>query len=70
MRKFFKFVFSVASIAAIAGGAYYFIKKYLCDDSFDDFDEDDYFDDFDDFDDDNDDVVDIEVNPAAEEDAE
>lgn len=71
MRKLFKFIVSVASIAAVVGGAFYFVKKYLLNDDFDDFDEDDYFDDFDDFDDndfddDNDEVVDIKVNSNEE----
>ena len=63
MRKFFKFIVSIASIAAVVGGAFYFVKKYLLNDDFDDFDEDDYFDDFDD---DNDEVVDIKVNSNEE----
>ncbi len=48
MKKFFKFIAGVASVAALACGAYYFFKKYVCketpDDDFDDFDDnlDDY----------------------------
>ena len=59
MRKFFKFIVSVASIAAVVGGAFYFVKKYLLNDDFDDFDDND-------FDDDNDEVVDIKVNSNEE----
>ncbi len=55
MRKFFKFLVGTASLAALAGGAYYF----------DDFDDDD-FDDFDDFDDDDfdndDDEIEVNMN--------
>lgn len=44
MKKFFKFIAGVASIGALACGAYYFFKKYVCketpDDDFDDFDDD------------------------------
>ena len=44
MKKFFKFIAGVASVAALACGAYYFFKKYVCketpDDDFDDFDDD------------------------------
>lgn len=44
MKKFFKFIAGVASVAALACGAYYFFKKYVCketaDEDFDDFDDD------------------------------
>lgn len=66
MRKFFKFLVGTASLAALAGGVYYFVKKYFTEDCFDDFDDDD-FDDFDDFDDDDfddsdDDEVEVSMN--------
>lgn len=68
MRKFFKFLVGTASLAALAGGVYYFVKKYFTEDCFDDFDDDD-FDDFDDFDDDefdDDDDNEVEVNMNEE----
>ncbi len=65
MKKIFKFVISLASIAALAAGAYYFVKKVLLKDSYEDFDDfddfDDDFDDFDDFDDDEDEEI-VSVN--------
>lgn len=65
MRKFIKFLVGTASLAALAGGAYYFVKKYFTEDCFDDFDDDD-FDDFDDFDDDDfdndDDEIEVNMN--------
>ena len=48
MKKNNKFVFGLLSAAAVAGGAYYFAKKFLNKDSKDDFD--DFEDDFEDFD--------------------
>lgn len=48
MKKFFKFVAGVVSIGALACGAYYFCKKYICKETPDDFD--DLEDDLDDFD--------------------
>ncbi len=47
MKKFFKTLFGVASIAAVAAGAYYFTKKWMeekdeeLEDDFDDLDFDD-----------------------------
>lgn len=54
MKKFGKFLFTVASLAAIAGGAYYFLKNVVNKDSKDEFD--DFDDDFDDFDEDDESV--------------
>lgn len=54
MKKFGKFLFTAASLAAIAGGAYYFLKNVVNKDSKDDFD--DFEDDFDDFDNDDESV--------------
>ena len=56
MKKNSKFVFGLLSAAAVAGGAYYFVKNFLNKDSEDDFD--DFEDDFEDvdFDDDSTDV--------------
>lgn len=48
MKKKNKFVFGLLSVAAFAGGAYYFVKNILNKDSDDDFE--DFEDDFDDFD--------------------
>lgn len=48
MKKFGKFVLATLSVAAFAGGAYYFIKNFVNKDTADDFD--DFEDDFDDFD--------------------
>ena len=42
MKKLFKFTVGVASVAAIIGGGYYFLKKHVLDyikDDFDDFEE-------------------------------
>lgn len=62
MRKFFKFLVGVASAAALAGGIYYFVKKFYAKDYFDD--DYDGFDDFDDFDDSDfdEDEDEVEVN--------
>ena len=47
MKKLFKFIVGVASISALACGAYYFFKKYVCKESQDDFDDfDDELDDY------------------------
>lgn len=48
MKKNGKFVFGLLSAAAVAGGAYYFVKNILNKDSDDDFE--DFEDDFEDFD--------------------
>ena len=48
MKKNGKFIVGLLSAAAVAGGAYYFVKKFLNKDSKDDFD--DFEDDFEDFD--------------------
>ena len=48
MKKNSKFVFGLLSAAAVAGGAYYFVKNFLNKDSKDDFD--DFEDDFEVFD--------------------
>lgn len=48
MKKFGKFILALLSLAAIVGGAFYFVKNVLNKDSNDDFD--DFDDDFDDFD--------------------
>lgn len=48
MKKFSKFIFATLSVAAFAGGAYYFVKNILNKNTSDDFD--DFEDDFDDFD--------------------
>ena len=48
MKKYGKLIFTALSVAAFAGGAYYFVKNILNKDSDDDFD--DFEDDFDDFD--------------------
>ena len=48
MKKNSKFVFGLLSVAAIAGGAYYYVKNILNKDSNDDFE--DFEDDFEDFD--------------------
>ena len=48
MKKFFKFMAGVISIGALACGAYYFCKKYICKETPDDFD--DFDDDLDDYD--------------------
>lgn len=48
MKKFGKFLLATLSVAAFAGGAYYFIKNIVNKDTTDDFD--DFEDDFDDFD--------------------
>ncbi len=48
MKKFFKFVAGVVSLGALACGAYYFCKKYVCKETPDEFD--DLEDDLDDFD--------------------
>ena len=56
MKKLFKFTVGVASVAAIIGGGYYFLKKHVLDyikddfDDFDDFDDPEDFDDFEEFD--------------------
>lgn len=48
MKKLLKFIVGVASIAALAYGAYYFFKKYICKETADDFDDfDDELEDFD-----------------------
>lgn len=48
MKKFFKFVAGVVSLGALACGAYYFCKKYICKETPDEFDDlDDDLDDFD-----------------------
>ena len=57
MKKNEKLVFGLLSAAAVAGGAYYFVKKFLNKDSEDDFDDfEDNFEVFD-FDDEEDDDV-------------
>lgn len=48
MKKFGKFVFTTVSLAAVIGGAVYFVKNVLNKNSDDDFE--DFDDDFDDFD--------------------
>jgi len=48
MKKLRKIIFGTLSVAALAAGAYYFIKKFVKNDDTDDFDE--FDDDFDDFD--------------------
>lgn len=50
MKKFCKFLFGTATLAAIAGGIYYFYKNYIKKDSNDDLD--DFEDDFDDMEED------------------
>ena len=57
MKKNGKFVFGLLSAAAVAGGAYYFVKNFLNKDSEDDFD--DFDDDFEDVDFDDDDNTDV-----------
>ena len=57
MKKNSKFVFGLLSAAAVAGGAYYFVKNFLNKDSEDDFD--DFDDDFEDVDFDDDDNTDV-----------
>lgn len=47
MKKFFKFLLGTISLATLACGAYYFIKKYVCKESEDDFE--DFEDDYDDY---------------------
>jgi hypothetical protein len=47
MKKFGKFIFGALSIAALAGGAFYYLKNFVNKDSSDDFD--DFDDDFEDF---------------------
>ena len=42
MKKNEKLVFGLLSAAAVAGGAYYFVKKFLNKDSEDDFDDFEY----------------------------
>ena len=44
MKKFSKFIFATLSVAAFAGGAYYFVKNILNKNNSDDFD--DFEDDF------------------------
>ncbi|BCN32503.1 hypothetical protein [Anaeromicropila herbilytica] len=48
MKKFGKFIFGALSVAALAGGAIYYLKNFVKKDSSDDFD--DFDDDFEDFD--------------------
>ena len=71
MKKFLKGIMGLASIAAVAGGAYYLTKKWL-EDKDEEFDED--FDDLD-FDDEEDDsreyvTLDLEEDGDEEEDGE
>lgn len=48
MKKFFKFVAGAVSLGALACGAYYFFKKYICKETPDEFDDlEDELDDFD-----------------------
>lgn len=47
MKKFLKFVLGTLSLATLACGAYYFIKKYVCKDSNNEFDDlDDNYEDY------------------------
>lgn len=48
MKKFFKFIFSMAALAGIVAGGYYAYKKFVAKDDADDFD--DFEDDMDDLD--------------------
>lgn len=65
MKKFGKFLFTTVSLAALAGGAVYFVKNVLNKESNDDFD--DFDDDFDDFDlDDEEDEIDEDINSNRE----
>lgn len=71
MKKFLKGIMGLASIAAVAGGAYYLTKKWL-EDKDEEFDED--FDDLD-FDDEDDDsreyvTLDLDEDGDEEEDGE
>lgn len=54
MKKFGKFLFGALSLAALAGGAFYFLKNVVNKDTDDDFE--DFEDDFEDFDTDDDDL--------------
>ncbi len=54
MKKFGKFLFSTAALAAVGAGVYYAYKKFVADDQDID-DDDDFIDDLDDFDLDDDD---------------
>lgn len=73
MKKVFKFAVGLASLAAIVGGAYYFLKKYVIDyikdddfEDFDEFDDPEDFDDYDEFDDNLEDVVDVSLSSMEE----
>lgn len=55
MKKYGKFIFTALSLAAIAGGVFYFVKNVINKDSNDEFD--DFEDDFEDFDLDDDETV-------------
>lgn len=47
MKKFCKFLLGTLSLATLACGAYYFCKKYICNESKEDFDDlDDDFDEY------------------------
>lgn len=65
MKKFFKFLLGLATVAAAIGGVLYFIKKVLMKDYLDDFD-DDFDNDLYDEEDDNRDYV--TLTPEKEED--
>ena len=48
MKKFGKFIATLAGVGAVCAGAYYFVKKVLLKDSYEDLDLDDDDDDLDD----------------------
>lgn len=80
MKKFGKFIATLAGVGAVCAGAYYFVKKVLLKDSYEDLDLDDDDDDlddelFDDISDDDSEEIEVPVNmeeikPDAEDDEE
>ena len=80
MKKFGKFIATLAEVGAVCAGAYYFVKKVLLKDSYEDLDLDDDDDDlddelFDDISDDDSEEIEVpvkmeEIKPDAEDDEE
>ncbi len=68
MKKFFKFIFTLSIVSAIAAGVLYFVKNVLMKDYLDDYDDDFDNDLYDDDDDDDRDYVTIHPDSSSKKD--
>jgi len=65
MKKFFKFLLGLATVAAAVGGILYFLKNVLMKDYLDDYDDDDFDNDLYEEDEDDRDYVTITPEPTS-----